>query len=43
MKYLIEICLRIRAEWERDGQFYLTENLDVSKSGFPPVPVFLVF
>lgn len=43
IKSLVEICLRIRAEWERDGQCYLTEDLNVSKSGFPPVPVFLVF
>lgn len=43
IKYLVEICLRIRADWEKDGQFYLTEDLDVSKSGFPPVPIFLVF
>lgn len=43
IKCLVEICLRVRAEWDRDGHFYLTEYLGVSKSGFSPVPVLLVF
>lgn len=36
IKCSVEICLVIWAG--KDRQFYFTEDLDVSKSGFPPVP-----